>query len=85
MAKTSSKLVGGNFLFSETNPQDVFIPEQFTEEQKMIWQTVHDFCLKEIHGMGIERVAQMDAEKDKELVKEIFDKAIDLIIFALTE
>jgi alkylation response protein AidB-like acyl-CoA dehydrogenase len=84
MAKTSSKLVGGNFLFSETNPQDVFIPEQFTEEQKMIWQTVHDFCLKEIHGMGIERVAQMDAEKDKELVKEIFDKAGELGLFGIS-
>ena len=36
MAKTSSKLIGGNFLFAETDPKEVFIPESFTEEQKMI-------------------------------------------------
>jgi hypothetical protein len=44
MATTSSKLVGGNFLFSETDIKDVFIPEEFTEEQKMIYQMVFDFC-----------------------------------------
>jgi hypothetical protein len=71
MAATASKLVGGNFLFSETDPKDIFIPEEFTDEQKMVWQTVHDFCMKELHGLGIERVAQLDAEKDKEFLLEI--------------
>lgn len=84
MAKTSSKLIGGNFLFSETDPKEVFIPEEFTEEQKMIWQTVYDFCMKEIHGLGIERVALMDAEKDKELVLELFKKAGDLGLFGVS-
>ncbi len=78
MAAEATKLIGGNFLFSETNPKDVFIPEEFSEEQKMIWQMVHDFCLKEIHGLGIERVAQLDAEKDKELLLELFRKASEL-------
>ncbi|MFN8267350.1 MAG: acyl-CoA dehydrogenase family protein [Chitinophagales bacterium] len=84
MAKTSSKLIGGNFLFAETDPKEVFIPESFTEEQKMIWQTVYDFCMKEIHGLGIERVALMDAEKDKELVLELFKKAGDLGLFGVS-
>ncbi len=78
MAANPSKLIGGNFLFTETNPKDVFIPEEFTEEQKMIWQTVNDFCVKELHGLGIERVALMDAEKDRELVLELFRKASEL-------
>ena len=78
MAATASKLIGGNFLFSETDPKDVFIPEEFTDEQKMVWQTVHDFCMKELHGLGIERVAQLDAEKDKEFLLEIFHKAAEL-------
>jgi alkylation response protein AidB-like acyl-CoA dehydrogenase len=78
MAAVATKLLGGNFLFTETDPKDVFIPEEFTEEQMMIWQTVHDFCLKELHGLGIERVAQLDAEKDKELLLDLFHKAAEL-------
>ena len=50
----------------------------------MIWQTVYDFCMKEIHGLGIERVALMDAEKDKELVLELFKKAGDLGLFGVS-
>lgn len=82
--KTKSKLIGGNFLFAETDINDIFIPEEFTEEQKMIWQTVHDFCMQEIHGLGIERVALMDAEKDRDLVLEMFKKAGELGLFGIS-
>jgi alkylation response protein AidB-like acyl-CoA dehydrogenase len=78
MAQVASKLVGGNFLLTETNPKDVFIPEEFTEEQLMIWQTVHDFCVKELHSLGLERLAQLDASKDMDLIKELFQKASEL-------
>ena len=83
-ASTKSKLIGGNFLFSETDIKDVFIPEEFTEEQKMIWQTVHDFCMQELHGLGIERVALMDAEKDKDLVIQLFKKAGELGLYGIS-
>jgi len=79
MAKTTaSKLIGGNFLFSETDIKDVFIPEEFTEEQRMIYQMVFDFCEKEIHSLGMEKVALLDAEKDKEFLLELFHKAAEL-------
>jgi alkylation response protein AidB-like acyl-CoA dehydrogenase len=84
MATAKSKLIGGNFLFSETDIKDVFIPEEFTEEQKMIWQTVHDFCMKELHGLGIERVALMDAEKDRDQVISLFKKAGELGLFGVS-
>jgi alkylation response protein AidB-like acyl-CoA dehydrogenase len=84
MSANPGKLTGGHFLFGDTNPNDVFIPEEFTEEQLMIWQTVHDFCLKELHGLGIERVAQMDAEKDRDLVIELFHKAGELGLFGVS-
>lgn len=71
-------LIGGNFLFSQSNPSDVFIPEDFTEEQKMIFNTVKDFMLQEVHSMGMTKLASLDAEKDKELVLEIFRKASEL-------
>ena len=44
----------------------------------MIWQMVFDFCEKEIHGLGMERVALLDAEKDKEFLLELFHKAAEL-------
>jgi alkylation response protein AidB-like acyl-CoA dehydrogenase len=78
MATTKSKLIGGNFLFSETDIKDVFIPEEFTEEQFMIFNMVRDFCVKEFHSLGMEKIALLDAEKDKEFVLEKFKKAAEL-------
>ena len=71
-------LIGGNFLFTQSKPSDVFIPEDFTEEQKMVFNTVKDFMLQEVHSMGMTKLASLDAEKDKELVLEIFRKASEL-------
>jgi len=39
---------GGRFMVAETLPADVFIPEEFTEEQRMIAQTCQDFLDTEI-------------------------------------
>lgn len=71
-------MTGGAFLFHQTNPNQVFIPEEFTDEQKMILHTVNDFMQKEVHGLGLARIASLDAEKDKGMVLEIFHKAAAL-------
>ncbi|MEG6523720.1 acyl-CoA dehydrogenase family protein [Desulfotomaculum sp. 1211_IL3151] len=34
---------GGSFLFGQTDPQDIFTPEDFTEEHKMIYKTAMGF------------------------------------------
>ena len=39
---------GGEFLIKETVASTIFIPEQFTEEQKMIAQSCKDFLSQEI-------------------------------------
>ena len=39
---------GGEFLIKETDFQDVFIPEEFDEEQSMIAETCNDFVETEI-------------------------------------
>lgn len=44
--KTTTK--GGEFLIKETDAQDVFIPENWTEEQLMIAQSSRDFLEQEI-------------------------------------
>ncbi len=39
---------GGEFLIRETLPEEIFIPEEFSEEQKMMAQACQDFIDKEI-------------------------------------
>src|SRR5277367_391162 len=75
---TKSSLTGGAFLLEKADVANVFIPEDFTEEQLMISNSVKEFMLKEVQGLGIGRVAGLDAEKDKDLVMEIFKKASEL-------
>ena len=39
---------GGSFLIEDRTPDEVFTPEDFTEEQVMIGQTADDFMAKEV-------------------------------------
>ncbi len=45
--KTAIK--GGEFLIRETEAHEIFIPEKWTEEQKMIAQTCRDFLATEVY------------------------------------
>lgn len=40
---------GGEFLIKETGPQNIFIAEEWDEEDKMIGDTCEDFIEKEVH------------------------------------
>ena len=43
--KTTVKAAaGGSFLLEERTPQDVFTPEDFTEEQRQIAEDGHELC-----------------------------------------
>ena len=42
-------LNGAEFLIKESSVQDTFTPEDFSEEQKMIQESVHDFSKSEIY------------------------------------
>jgi len=50
---------GGEFLIRETNCNDVFTPEDYNEEQRMIAQTCLDFIRQEI-GPDVERIESME-------------------------
>lgn len=39
---------GGSFLLEDTDPQEVFTPEDFTDEQRMFAQTAEDFIQNEV-------------------------------------
>lgn len=45
---TLQALRGGEFIIRETAPEDIFIPEDFNDDQKMVRQMVKDF----VHEMG---------------------------------
>ena len=66
-------LKSGEFLVSSTEAADVFIPEEFSEEQKMIAQTCSDFLQTEVMPK------MNDLEKsDRELMKMILRKSGEL-------
>ncbi|MCU0461075.1 MAG: acyl-CoA dehydrogenase family protein [Bacteroidales bacterium] len=45
----NSKIIrSGEFLVTDIEPNDIFIPEEFNEEQKMIAQTCRDFLEAEV-------------------------------------
>ena len=70
--KTSIK--GGEFLIRETSASQIFIPEEFSEEQKMIADTCRDFLKAEIWP----RLDEIDQAKSPELIASLMDKAGEL-------
>ncbi len=50
---------GGEFLVRETESHEIFIPEEFTEEQRMMAQACQDFIDKEVQP-NVERMEKME-------------------------
>ncbi len=63
---------GGGFLLSETLPAQVYSPEDFTDEQKMIGQTTAEFFDKEVIPNS-EKIESKDYEVQRELIKQAAD------------
>ncbi|MCJ7685607.1 MAG: acyl-CoA dehydrogenase family protein, partial [Desulfobacteraceae bacterium] len=64
---------GGEFLITDVAPEEVFTPEDFTDEHRMILETAKDFVEKEIDP----NVDKLE-EKDHELVLSLLGKAGEL-------
>ncbi|MFD1142802.1 acyl-CoA dehydrogenase family protein [Larkinella insperata] len=65
---------GGEFLIKETAASQVFIPEEFSEEQQMIAATCREFLEREIWP----RLDEIDHAKSPELIASLMDKAGEL-------
>lgn len=76
--ETRKSIRGGEFLIRETLAEEVFIPEQFSEEQKMIEQQCKDFLDKEVYP----RLGEIDSMKDPKLMPSLLDKAGELGLLA---
>jgi len=55
---------GGIFLVEDTDPQDVFTPEDFSEEQRMFAQTAEDF----LHNEVLDALDRTEAQEEGAMV-----------------
>ena len=72
-------LKSGEFLVSETDSKDVFIPEEFNEEQLMIAQTCKDFLEMEVYP----NVDNVD-KQDRDLMKSMLKKSGELGLMGIS-
>ena len=73
-------LKGGEFIVKETKAEDVFIPEYFDEEQRMIAQTCRDFLDKEVFPY----LDEIDSMKNPEMMPGLLDKAGELGLLGIS-
>lgn len=80
MATLAKSIKGGEFLVRETSAQEIFIPEEYTEEQKMMAQACQDFIDTEITP----KIEEIDSMKNPDLVPSIFKKAGELGLLGIS-
>src|SRR6201987_6318043 len=76
---TSAKTKGGEFIIKETLAQDIFIPEQWTEDQLMMKKTCEDFVEMEVAPF----LDRIDAQEEG-LMVSIMEKAGALGILGIS-
>src|SRR2546426_5883312 len=68
-ATRSTKISGGSFLLEQRMPDEVFTPEDFTEQHQLIGQTAEEFAVNEIVP-NIEKMEHKDFSVTRELLKK---------------
>ena len=68
-----TKIQGGSWLLEERSVEDIFTPEDFSEQHKLIAQTAEEFAQKEI----IPNIEKME-HKDWGVVRELLRKASEI-------
>ena len=71
-------LKGGTFLIEKGNPKDIFIREEFTEEQIMIGEMVKDFCVQEIQEPMKKNGYELEATKHRAEIVALLEKSAEL-------
>src|SRR5437879_4208631 len=71
--ETKEIIKGGSFLIEERTPAEVFTPEDFNEEHRMIADTTRQFMDAEV----LPRINELEA-KDWKLARELIKQAADL-------
>src|SRR5919199_1290493 len=73
VAEEKKIVVGGSFLIEERTPEEVFTPEDFTEEHRMIADTARQFMDNEVRP----RLDELE-KKDWKLARELVQKGAEL-------
>jgi alkylation response protein AidB-like acyl-CoA dehydrogenase len=68
-AVPNSKVSGGSFLLEARQPDDVFTPEDFSEQHQLIGQTAEEFAWNEIVP-NIEKIEHKDFSVTRDLLKK---------------
>ncbi len=73
MATTSTvlanRIAGGSFLLEEQSPDNVFTPEDFSEQHQLIGQTAEEFAVNEILP-NIDKIEHKDFSVTRDLLKK---------------
>lgn len=77
--KKKSAIQGGEWLIRETDPNDIFIPEEWSEEHRMIARSAKDFLEAEIYP-NLDRIDNME----EGLMASLMDKAGELGMLGLS-
>jgi alkylation response protein AidB-like acyl-CoA dehydrogenase len=77
MEKTHTK--GGEFIIKDTEAADIFIPEEFDDEQLMIKKTCEDFLQTEVNP-NLDRIDKLE----EGLMPSLLDKAGELGLLAVS-
>ena len=78
MAQTHVTLTGGQFLTTDARPDDIFIREDLSEEQRLFGQTAAEFMHKEVLPV-VERLYKHDWD----LTRQLMRKAAELDLLRL--
>ena len=70
---TNQRIKGGSFLIEQRTPEEIFTPEDMTDQHRLIAQTAEEFMQKEI----VPRVREIE-EKNTELLRELLRKAAEI-------
>ena len=76
---TENPIKGGEFIIRNTKPEDIFTPEEWSEEHKMIAQTCEEFILKDV----IPHLDRIDAMEEG-LMPSLMEKAGELGLLGLS-
>ena len=75
---TGTRIKGGSFLIERRTPEEIFTPEDLTDQHKLIAKTAVEFVQNEI----IPRVKEIEAKRPG-LLRELLKKAADLGLCAI--
>jgi alkylation response protein AidB-like acyl-CoA dehydrogenase len=77
-AVPKTRISGGSFLLESRQPEEVFTPEDFTEQHQLIGQTAEEFAVNEIVP-NIEKIEHKDFSITRDLLKKAGDLGLSSV------